>query len=199
MVGCSTIIKIERIYKKYKLNKKNKYNKYENIEIRSFYETEDVNNLIDKKVEELDEYNDLVVYAKRDLIAELFINMINNDYDFGYIDFDGIDDLLKDEVYIMTVSNDRRINIEHAYNNGKIAKHESKIALFYTDDCEQDIIDYCIDNDMVVILFDFEGDEGYCNEEDYEDCDDYDSCASCKDCNDRGNCENRKKKLNAYE
>lgn len=190
-------------YKNYKLNKKNRrYNKYENIEIKSFYDTEDVNNLIDEKVEELEEDNDLVVYAKRDLVSELFINMIENDYDFGYIDFDRIDDLLKDEVYIMTISYDRRVNIEHAYHNGRIAKHESKIALFYTDDCKQDIIDYCIDNDMEVILFDFEGDEGYCDEEGYEDCGDCDSCNNCngrKTCDDRGSCENYEEDLNTYE
>lgn len=185
------------------MNKKNRrYNKYEDIEIKSFYDTEDVNNLIDEKVEELDEDNDLVVYAKRDLVSELFINMIENDYDFGYIDFDRIDDLLKNEVYIMTISYDRRVNIEHAYHNGRIAKHESKIALFYTDDCEQDIIDYCIDNDMEIILFDFEGDEGYCDEEDYEDCggcDNRNNCNGCKTCNDRGNYENYKKNLITYE
>lgn len=144
------------------MNKRNKYNKYENIEIKSFYDTEDVNNLIDEKVKELDEDNDLVVYAKRDLVSELFVNMIENDYDFGYIDFDNLDDLLKNEVYIMTVSYDRRVNIEHAYCDGRIVQQKSKIALFYTDDCTQDIIDYCIDNDMEVILFDFEGDEGCC-------------------------------------
>lgn len=167
------------------MKKENKCNKYEDIEIMSFYETEDVNNFIDKKVDELDEDNDLVVYAKRDLIAELFINMINNDYDFGYINFDRLDDLRKNEVYIMTVSNERRVDIEHAYKNGRVVGHESKIALFYTDDCKQDIIDYCINSGMEVILFDFEDDEGYCN----GDC----GCEGC------GVCEKCKDDQNTYE
>lgn len=144
------------------MNTRNKYNKYENIEIKSFYDTEDVNDLIDEKIDELGEDNDLVIYAKRDLIAELFINMIDNGYDFGYINFDKLDDLRKDEVYIMTINSQRMINIEYAYRDGIIVEHDSKIAFFYTDDCKQDIIDYCIDNDMEVILFDFEGDEGCC-------------------------------------
>lgn len=184
------------------MNKRNKYNKYENIEIRSFYDTADVNNLIDGKVKELDEDNGLVVYAKRDLVSELFVNMIENDYDFGYIDFDNLDDLLKNEVYIMTVSYDRRVNIEHAYCNGRVVQHESKIALFYTDDCTQDIIDYCIDNDMEVILFDFEGDEGCCDEDNLKDCKDCGGCRncnSCKDCGNRNSRESNKENLNTYE
>lgn len=163
------------------MNKEKKYNKYENIEIESFYDVEDVYNLVDKKVEELGEDNDLVVYAKRDLISELFVNMIENDYDFGYIDFDNLDDLLKNEVYIMTISYDRRVNIEHAYCDRTIVQHESKIALFYTDDCKQDIINYCINNDMEVILFDFEGDEGCCGGDD--------ECSCNCGCNDSCNCE----------
>lgn len=174
------------------MNKKNKYNKYENIEIKSFYDTDDVSDLIFEKVEELGEDNDLVVYAKRDLISELFVNMIENDYDFGYIDFDNLDDLLKNEVYIMTVSYDRRVNIEHAYRDGRIVQHESKIALFYTDDCKQDIIDYCINNNMEVILFDFEDDDGYCGGDgdrscncgcnDSFNCERCDGCKNCKEC-----------------
>lgn len=151
-------------------------NKYENIEIKSFYDTEDVNDLIDKKIDELGEDNDLVIYAKRDLVAELFINMIDNDYDFGYINFDKLDDLRKDEVYIMTINSQRMINIEYAYRDGIIVEHDSKIAFFYTDDCKQDIIDYCIDNNMKIILFDFEGDEGCCG----SDCE-YDGCDNCKE------------------
>lgn len=183
----------------YKLNKRIRYNKYEDIEMKSFYDTDNFFDLIDKKAKELEDDDDLAVYAKRELVAELFVTMIENNYDFGYIDFDKIDDLRKNEVYIMTVSNERRVNIEYAYNNGRVVKHEAKIALFYTDDCKQDIIDYCLDNDIEVILFDFEDDEGYCDEENCKDCSGCDGCDCCKGCNDWDNCENHKENINTYE
>lgn len=144
------------------MNKKNReQNKYEKIEIKSFYDVENVYNLVNEKADELQEDEDLVVYAKRDLISELFVKMIENNYDFGYIDFDKLDDLLKNEAYIMTVNNNYAVSIERAYINKKIVEHNSKTALFYMDDCKQDVIDYCLNNDMEVILFDFEDDEGY--------------------------------------
>ncbi len=78
------------------MNKNNGYNKYTNIEIKSFYDEDDVTELIGDKLIELND-NDasLAVYGKRDLINALFLNMISNGYDFGYIDFDRIDDLKK--------------------------------------------------------------------------------------------------------
>lgn len=177
------------------MNKKIGYNKYEDVEIKSFYDTYDVIELIDKKIKALDKDDDLAVYAKRDLISELFVNMIEDGYDFGYIDFDNLNDLLKDEIYLMTVGNNRRTNIEHAYENGRITKHESGLALFYTDDCKQDIIDYCIDNDMEVILFDFEDDEGYCN----SDCSCIYKCKCEGDGGCRKECKNRNESQNTYE
>ena len=78
------------------MNKNNGYNKYTNIEIKSFYDEDDVTELIgDKLIELNDNVASLAVYGKRDLINALFLNMISNGYDFGYIDFDRIDDLKK--------------------------------------------------------------------------------------------------------
>lgn len=139
-----------------KLDKKFRSDKYKDIQIKPFYDVDDVNNLIRKEVNELKEHNDLVIYAKGNLISELFISLIEGGYDFDYIDLDRIDDLLKSKVYIMTINNECRMNIELAYHKGKIVGHKSKTALFYTDDCKQDIIDYSIDNSIKVIMFDFE-------------------------------------------
>ena len=188
-------------YKNYKLNKGNKYNKYENIEIKSFYDADDVDDLIGNKLEEFNnDDSSLVIYGKRDLINTLFLNMISEGYDFGYINFDKMDDLDKGKIYLMTVTGDCRINIEPAYSSDKkIMRHDADIAIIFTDDCTQDIIDYCIDNDMKVILFDFEDDNGYCDEENCEDCCGCDSCSGCKGCNDRNNCENYEENLNSYE
>lgn len=141
--------------------KKYKQNKYECISIKSFYDIDGLMDVINEEVRNLNSEEYIVIYAKRDLISELFVKLIENDYDFGYINFDKIDDMLKNEVYIMTVNNNFEVNIECAYINKKIVEHNSKIALFYTDDCKQDVIDYCLNNDMKVILFDFEDDEGY--------------------------------------
>ncbi len=81
-------------------------------------------------------------------------------------------------------------------------RHDADIAIIFADDCTQDIVDYCIDNDMEVILFDFENDEGFCDEdnlEDHEDCDGCRNCNGCKDCGNRNGRESNKENLNTYE
>ncbi len=186
------------------MDKNNRYNKYGNIEIKSFYDEDDVDKLIGDKLTKLnDNEASLALYGKRDLINALFLNMISNGYDFGYIDFDRIDDLKKGKVYLMTVTGDCRINIEPAYSDEeKLMRHDADIAIIFADDCTQDIVDYCIDNDMEVILFDFENDEGFCDEdnlEDHEDCDGCRNCNGCKDCGNRNGRESNKENLNTYE
>lgn len=186
------------------MNKKNRYNKYGNIEIKSFYDEDDLDKLIGDKLTKLnDDEASLAVYGKRDLINALFLNMISNGYDFGYIDFDRIDDLKKGKIYLMTVTGDCRINIEPAYlDEEKLMRHDADIAIIFAEDCAQDIVNYCIDNDTEVILFDFEDDEGFCDEdnlEDHEDCCGCHNCNGCKDCGNRNSRESNKKNLNTYE
>ncbi len=186
------------------MNKKNRYNKYGNIEIKSFYDEDDLDKLIGDKLTKLnDNEASLAVYGKRDLINALFLNMISNGYNFGYIDFDRIDDLKKGKIYLMTVTGDCRINIEPAYSDEeKLMRHDADIAIIFADDCTQDIVDYCIDNDMEVILFDFENDKGFCDEdnlEDHEDCGGCRNCNGCKDCSNRNGRESNKENLNTYE
>lgn len=190
------------------MDNKNRYNKYGNIEIKSFYDEDDVSELIGDKLIELND-NDasLVVYGKRDFVTALFLNMISNGYDFGYIDLDKVDDLKKGKIYLVTVTGDCTINIEPAYSDErKITGHDADIAIIFADDCTQDIVDYCVDNDTKVILFDFEDDEGFCNEENnegtFEDCENCDGCCNyngCKDCGNRNGRESYKENLNTYE
>lgn len=156
-------------------------NKYENIEIRSLYDTDDLIELINEELIDLSEDEDIVVYAKRDLISELFTELIKNDFDFLYVNFDKIDDMIADEVYIMTIAGDYRIGIEKAYINKKFVQADASTVFFYMDDCKQDIIDYCINEDINVILFDFEGDEGYIEDK---------CCGKC--CAEKGNNRNNK-------
>lgn len=144
------------------MSKKFKENEYKDIIVKSFYNVDDVNSLINEILNKPGKSDSLIVYAKRDLISELFINLIESGYDFDYVDLDRIDDLFKDKIYIMTINSNYKVNIESAYIDGQVARHKSTIVLFYADECKQDIIDYCIDENMKVILFDFEEYGGYC-------------------------------------
>lgn len=153
-------------------------NKYKNVEIKSFYDVDDLMELIGNELAFLTKKENLVVYAKRDLIAESFVELIKLDFDFRYIDLDKIDDILEDEVYIMTITKNCEIAIEKAYRNGKIVMNNSKTALIYTDDCKQDIVDYCVDENMRTILFDFENDKGY--DEECEKCCNRKYCDYCE-------------------
>lgn len=168
-------------------------NKYENVEIKSLYDIEDLIELINDELIGLSEDEDIVVYAKRDLISELFTELIKNDFDFLYVNFDKIDDMIADEVYIMTITGDYRIGIEKAYINKKFVQADASTVFFYMDDCKQDIIDYCIGEDIDVILFDFECDNGYTEDKrcdkcitrkcdkHYNKCDCYDDCEKRED------------------
>ena len=146
-------------------------NKYEKMEIVSFDDIEDVYDTIGVELMQLENKEDYIaVYGKIDLIKELFTTMISDGYEFGYADFDTLDEMRKDMIYMMFIRGNCVISVEPAYsNNGVVMGHDAKVALFYMDDCKQDVIDYCVNRDMEVTLFDF------------DDCDDCSECACKKD------------------
>ena len=146
-------------------------NKYEKMEIVSFDDIEDVYDTIGIELMQLEDKEDYIaVYGKVDLIKELFTIMISDGYEFGYADFDTLDEMRKDMIYMMFIRGNCVISVEPAYNNnGVVIGHDAKVALFYMNDCKQDVIDYCVKRDMEVTLFDFDEDE----------CDDCSECA-CK-------------------
>lgn len=142
-------------------------NKYENMEIVSFDDIEDVYDTIGIELMQLEDKEDYIaVYGKVDLIKELFTMMISDGYEFGYADFDTLDEMRKDMIYMMFIRGNCVISVEPAYNNnGVVIGHDAKVALFYMDDCKQDVIDYCVKRDMEVTLFDFDKDECECERE----------------------------------
>ena len=146
-------------------------NKYEKMEIVSFDDIEDVYDTIGIELMQLEDKEDYIaVYGKIDLIKELFTTMISDGYDFGYADFDTLDEMRKDMIYMMFIRGNCVISVEPAYsNNGVVMGHDAKVALFYMDDCKQDVIDYCVNRDMEVTLFDF------------DECDDCSECDCKKD------------------
>ena len=146
-------------------------NKYEKMEIVSFDDIEDVYDTIGIELMKLENKEDYIaVYGKVDLIKELFTTMISDGYEFGYADFDTLDEMRKDMIYMMFIRGNCVISVEPAYsNNGVVMGHDAKVALFYMNDCKQDVIDYCVNRDMEVTLFDF------------GECDDCSECACKKD------------------
>ena len=141
-------------------------NKYEKMEIVSFDDIEDVYDTIGVELMQLENKEDYIaVYGKIDLIKELFTTMISDGYEFGYADFDTLDEMRKDMIYMMFIRGNCVISVEPAYsNNGVVMGHDAKVALFYMDDCKQDVIDYCVNRDMEVTLFDFDECECECSE-----------------------------------
>ena len=139
------------------------------MEIVSFDDIEDVYGTIGIELMHLEDEEDYIaVYGKIDLIKELFTTMISDGYEFGYADFDTLDKMRKDMIYMMFIRGNCVISVEPAYsNNGVVMGHDAKVALFYMDDCKQDVIDYCVNRDMEVTLFDF------------DECDDCSECV-CK-------------------
>lgn len=149
-------------------------NKYEKMEIVSFDDIEDVYGTIGIELMHLEDEEDYIaVYGKVDLIKELFTIMISDGYEFGYADFDTLDEMRKDMIYMMFIRGNCVISVEPAYsNNGVVIGHDAKVALFYMDDCKQDVIDYCVKRDMKVTLFDFDEDECECENKCSHGCDD---------------------------
>ena len=141
-------------------------NKYEKMEIVSFDGVEDVYDTIGIELMQLENKEDYIaVYGKVDLIKELFTTMISDGYEFGYADFDSLDEMKKDMIYMMFIRGNCVISVEPAYSkNGVVMGHDAKVTLFYMDDCKQDMIDYCVNRDMEVTLFDFDECECECSE-----------------------------------
>lgn len=148
-------------------------NKYEKMEIVSFDDIEDVYDAIGIELMQLEDKEDYIaVYGKVDLIKELFTTMISDGYEFGYADFDSLDEMKKDMIYMMFIRGNCVISVEPAYsNNGVVIGHDAKVALFYMNDCKQDVIDYCVKRDMEVTLFDFDEDECECENKCSHECD----------------------------
>ena len=155
-------------------------NKYKNMRILDLCSMNELYEIIDDELSKLkSDFDNIAVCAKQDLINEIFVYMISNGYEIGYIDFDMLDHLLKNTVYIMSIRKNSVISIEPAYccneyDDCCIKGHDAASALIFMDDCKQDIIDYCLNSNKNVILFDF-------NAED----DEYDSpeCDQCAQCN----------------
>ena len=135
------------------------------MEIIGLEDITDIYGLIGAELMELEDEKDYVaVYGKRDLICELFEMMITDGYSFRYADCDFMDDMLKDRVYMMFVREDCGVSIEPAISSkGVVMSHDAKTAFIFMDDCEQNVIDYCVKSDKNVVLFDYE-DECNCEE-----------------------------------
>ena len=74
------------------------------MEIVSFDDIEDVYDTIGIELMQLENKEDyIVVYGKVDLIKELFTTMISDGYEFGYADFDSLDEMRKDMIYMMFI------------------------------------------------------------------------------------------------
>ena len=144
------------------------------MKIVSFDDIEDVYDTIGIELMQLENKEDYIaVYGKIDLIKELFTTMISDGYEFGYADFDTLDEMRKDMIYMLFIRGNCVISVEPAYsNNGVVMGHDAKVALFYMDDCKQDVIDYCVKRDMEVTLFDFDEDECECENKCSHECDD---------------------------
>lgn len=130
---------------------------------------EDVYELIGNALFQLENDTDYIaVYGKRDLIAYLFTDLLKGNYDFGYADFDVLDESLANQIYLMIIRSDCTISVEPAItkygNYSKVIKHDAKIALIDMDECKQDVIDYCVNSDKKVVLFG-ESDECDCSDE----------------------------------
>lgn len=141
-------------------------NKYEKMEIVSFEDIDDLYNSIGIELMNLDSTDDhdyITVYGKRDIMVELFEMMIGDGYTFGYADFDAMDELRKDDIYMMFIRANCVISVEPAIgSNGKPMGHDAKAVLISMEDCKQNVIDYCVNRGMEVTLFDFDVDDECC-------------------------------------
>lgn len=136
------------------------------MEIVAFEDITDIYDSIGIELMQLEDEKDYVaVYAKRDLINELFQMMISDGYSFRYADCDFMDEMFKDRVYMMFVRQDCGVSIEPAHcSKGTPTMHDAKTVFIFMDDCKQDVIDYCVKSDKNVVLFDYEDDSCDCDE-----------------------------------
>ena len=134
-----------------------------NITSVSLDDTTDIIDIIGSELSSLRGKNGCVaVYAKRDLTNDLFIELIQDGYGFSYADFDGLDDLVKDKVYLIIIDDECRVSIEPAISSdGVIIGHDASTVLVYIDDCPHKIAEFCEDNDCKVIYFDLDGSKDF--------------------------------------
>lgn len=148
----------------------NKENKYEDIDIIDIEDYEDVFGLIGNALFQLENDTDYIaVYSKRDLISFLFTEMLKDGYDFGYADFDMLDESLSDRIYLMLIRRDCTISVEPAISKGNVViGHDAKVAFIDMDECKQNVVDYCVNSNKNVVMFGYSDDEEC--ECDYCDC-----------------------------
>lgn len=149
----------------------------ENGTLASLCDIDDIKDIIGGSLAESEtDLYCIAVYAKRDLINELFVSLISDGYIFSYADFDNLDDMVKDTIYLMIIMSDCRVSIEPAINDkGIVIMHDADKVLIYTDDCNYEdksskkIMDYCVNEDMDVIYFDLEGNDD-CKIDEIDEC-----------------------------
>lgn len=118
-------------------------------------------------IDSLRVYECIEIYAKAELIEDLFMNLINNElgysFGFGVIDFEGSDvGMDYTGVYCMTVNDRNEIWIEPAYRydkdkaESKLFYSEATLAYVYQEDCEQDLIDNLENCNVPTLLFGFD-------------------------------------------
>ena len=137
------------------------------MEIHSYFDVDDVYTTIEMELARLSRVNletghYIVVYGKSDLIRDLYEELICEGYKTTYANFFFDDVVLKDTVYLLTVNSDSEVSIELAYSkSGFPMQHDADSAIIFMEDCKQDIIDYCVNTDKHVILFDFEWEDNF--------------------------------------
>lgn len=131
--------------------------RYGNVENARYSNMDELYSRIGVELFKLSDRDDYIaIYAKRDVINNLFVSMIRDGYDIAYVDFDMADSMLENRIYVMLVRENGAVSIERAHSDsGDILHHDAKIVLAYREDCDRDVIDYCIESGKDVVLFDF--------------------------------------------
>lgn len=126
----------------------------------SLNQTEDAFRVVENKLDELEEYETVVIYGKPDFINELFVLFIKADYIFKYADFDNLDAYLKDCVYCLSVNKDKGVWVDKAYSDDTLLETDASVVLVNLNDTSadigQDIIDCYEYNEAKIVAFDFE-------------------------------------------
>lgn len=131
--------------------------RYGNVENARYSNMDELYSRIGVELFKLSDRDDYIaIYAKRDVVNNLFVSMIRDGYDIAYVDFDMADNMLENRIYVMLVRENGAVSIERAHSDsGDVLHHDAKIVLAYREDCDHDVIDYCIESGKDVVLFDF--------------------------------------------
>jgi len=117
-------------------------------------------------LDKLREFESLEVYAKAELVEELFkilstTEINGQEIKLGMINFDGVE-LDYNDVYCLSLSDNYTLWIEPAYRlNEKTSEvstfnSEATLAYVYQEDCDQDLLDQLEKNKVATLLFGFE-------------------------------------------